>query len=127
MAHVCGVYSGRYPPLTEVEVKLVESNLSRSRILQGFERVLRHFDIRLDAVISGKALDAVVLTVNPCLNVLGFLDNIAGDEAVGNLVVVNQWVIIDMVSEALNELFLAHVNKASHILQVDNTVFIERC
>ena len=99
MAHVCGVYARGYPTLAEVEVKLIKSNLSRSCILQGFERVLRHFDIRLYTVISGEALYAVVLLIYPRLNVLGFFYHIAGDEAVCNLVILHKRIVIDVTFE----------------------------
>ena len=126
MAHIGGVYTGRNPAFTEVEVQFIESNLSRSGLLQRFKRVLCHFNVWLDAVIAGESLDAFFFTVYPCLNVLGLLHHISGDEAVGNFVIVNQWIVIDMVSESFHKFLLAHIHKTSHILQVDFTVFVER-
>ena len=94
MAHISRVYAGRNPTLSEIEIQLVELDAAGPGFLQRFERIPRHSDIRLNAVITGKAFYSFLLTVYPCPDSLCFGNDVSGDESVFNLVVLHKGIII---------------------------------
>ena len=136
MTHVGRVNACRYPAFTEVEVQFIESNLSWNGFLQRFQRVFGNFDERFYAVITGEILDAFFLTVNPCLDVLRFLNHISGDEAVSNLILLHKWIVIDVTFESIKQIpfiftdngsgSLVNAEKVCNVVHIDLAVFIER-
>ena len=110
--HISGVDAYRDPTLTEVEIKFVKLDTAGSGFLQRFEGVLRHGYERFNSVITGEILDALFLPVNPRPYIVGFRHDIAGNEAVFNLVVFDQWIIEYVSFEVIHQGILIHIHQS---------------
>ena len=136
MTHIGGVYPGGDPTLAEIEIQLVECNSPGNGFLQFFEGILSQSDIRLDAVITGEVLDTFLLSVNPRLDIFGFLHHVSGDEAVGNLILLLNRIVKDMPFQRFKQVQfvlthhitggLVHAQQVGHIFHIDLSIFIER-
>ena len=100
-----------YPPLAEVEVEVVESNGLRSRRPQCFERL----PYRL----------VVGVLIQKGLHPVGFLDDVACDELVGDFVAVDEGIEVDAPFQFFEHLLLRGSRKRSHVLQIDPSVFVQ--
>ncbi len=72
VGHIIGIYLRGYPPLAEIEVQLVKGYPAWRGLLQCLQGLAGQSDIRLDAVIAGKSLYALLLLhVHQCGHVVG--------------------------------------------------------
>ncbi len=100
-----------YPPLAEVEVEVIESNGLRGRRPQCFERL----PYRL----------VVGVLIQKGLHPVGFLDDVACDELVGDLVEVDEGIEVNAPFQFFEHLRLRSSRERSHVLQVDPPIFVQ--
>ena len=100
VAHVGGVDARGYPPLAEVEVKLLEGDTLWGGIQQCLQRLFGLRQMLMIPVIG-----------NPCLDALCLVDDVSGYEAVADFVIVRQGVEIDPAVEGSEQFLLGGVGE----------------
>ena len=115
VAHVGGVDARGYPPFAEVEVEFLEGDALWSGILQCLQRLFSLRQMLMLPVIG-----------NPCLDALRLVDDIPGNEAVADFVIVRQRVEIDPAVEGSEQFLLGGVSERAHVVEMNRAVPVER-